>query len=51
MPALTRLWKGEKSARWKGSNVYGGANSGQLIARCLANILLEKRWLRKLIAY
>jgi UDP-hydrolysing UDP-N-acetyl-D-glucosamine 2-epimerase len=48
---LRRIWNDGRPRRFHGTNVYGGDGAGRRIAKVLANLPLDDRLKRKLIAY
>jgi UDP-hydrolysing UDP-N-acetyl-D-glucosamine 2-epimerase len=48
---LSRLWNNGKPRRFTSGNIYGGSGAARMIATTLAQISIDGRLLRKLIAY
>jgi UDP-hydrolysing UDP-N-acetyl-D-glucosamine 2-epimerase len=48
---LRRIWNNGRPRRFHGRNVYGGNGAGRRIAKVLANVRLDDRLKRKMIAY
>lgn len=46
-----RIWNAGSPRRFRGRNVYGGGGAGRIIAAHLAEMAIDPRMLRKLIAY
>lgn len=49
--AVAAVWRGGRPLRWRGHNVYGGGGAGKIIAEHLADLTIDDRLLRKIIAY
>jgi UDP-N-acetylglucosamine 2-epimerase (non-hydrolysing)/GDP/UDP-N,N'-diacetylbacillosamine 2-epimerase (hydrolysing) len=49
--ALLQIWNGGRPKRYRGRNVYGTSGAGARIAEVLAQLSLDDRLRRKLIAY
>jgi UDP-hydrolysing UDP-N-acetyl-D-glucosamine 2-epimerase len=49
--ALRRIWRGGRPIRPSSSNIYDGGSAGRRIAKILAELKINARLLRKIIAY
>jgi UDP-hydrolysing UDP-N-acetyl-D-glucosamine 2-epimerase len=49
--ALASIWRDGRPRRYRSRNVYGGSGAGKRIAAELAQLSVDQRLLRKLIAY
>ena len=49
--AVADIWNGGRPRRFPRRNVYGGRDTGRRIAAVLAEVPLDERLRRKLIAY
>lgn len=49
--AVRAVWSNGNPIRWRGRNVYGKGGAGRMIAEHLAEVSIDDRLLRKIIAY
>jgi GDP/UDP-N,N'-diacetylbacillosamine 2-epimerase (hydrolysing) len=49
--AVRAVWNGGRPRRVRGGNVYGGAHAGRRIAQTLAKLQIDRRLMRKIIAW